>query len=82
MKIEFNLKTIQALINALVIASATTQQRYSQDQINARLSINEQAGPVYLESQATLIDTIEEYEKLLSQFRELETRARIELGES
>lgn len=75
---EPNLKTIKTLLKALHIAKESTQIAFSKNQLECRIS-----GPSkteeYLEKQTDLIDSLEEYEALIDQFQELETRQRNEL---
>ncbi len=80
MTVELNLRTIQALIKALSIASAVTEEKWKKDRDNAKF-VKGQEVPVYLANQATLIDSIEEYHKLLDEFQILESRLLEELGE-
>lgn len=76
---ELNLKTIRILINALVVAKETTQLRYSQQQIENRVMNTQPVSPVFLENQATMLGTIDDYDSILLQMRELESRACIQM---
>lgn len=70
---ELNKRTLKTLIGALQIAKETTTIAYSKNLLNSKLGITP-AVPVFLETQATLIDSLEEYEKLINDFQELLTR--------
>lgn len=70
---ELNKRTLKILIGALQIAKETTSIAYSKNLLNSKLGINP-AVPVFLETQATLIDSLEEYEKLINDFQELLSR--------
>lgn len=72
---ELNKKTIKAIINALVIAKETTQIAYSKQQLNCRLaSPGSSLDPFFLENQTNMVSTIDEYDKLINDFRELNSR--------
>lgn len=70
---DLNLRTIKTLTKALQIAKESTQIAFSRNQLECRIN-----GPIkteeYLEKQSVLIDSLEEYETLIEQFQELETR--------
>ena len=74
---ELNTKAIKILINALIIAKEATQIKYSQQQIDTRLTPLLPGAAMMLGGQATLIDSIDEYDMLLAQMRELESRDRL-----
>lgn len=75
---NLNLNTLKTLIKALQIAKESTQIAFSTNQLECRIH-----GPSkteeYLEKQSVLIDSLDEYEKLIDQLQELETRQRHEL---
>jgi len=72
---EMNKKTIKTIINALQIAKEVTQISYSENQLKCRLtSPGSSNDPFFLENQTDMIDSIEDYEKLIGDFRELATR--------
>lgn len=72
---ELNKKTINTIINALVIAKETTQIAYSKKQLDCRLTAPGFANdPMFLENQTNMISTIDDYDKLINDFRELNSR--------
>ena len=70
---ELNRRTLKTLINALQIAKETTNIAYSQNLLTSKLG-GVPSVPVVLETQAILIDSLDEYEKLIDDFTELLTR--------
>lgn len=70
---ELNKRTITVVINALKIARDTSQIAFSKNLLNTRIP-GACPNPVILENQAILIDSLEEYEKLINDFQELLTR--------
>jgi hypothetical protein len=72
---ELNKKTIKTIINALQIAKEVTQISYSDNQLKCRLSSPGSSNdPFFLENQSNMICSIDEYEKLIDDFRELNSR--------
>ncbi len=77
---DLNIKTIKTIMKALVIAKESTQIAFSTNQLDCRIKNPEMAGD-YLEQQSILIDSIDDYEKLLDQMRELLSRQDYDLKE-
>lgn len=72
---ELNKKTLKTVINALVIAKEATQIAYSKQQLNSRLaSVGSALDPFFLENQTNMIESIDDYDKVLLDFRELASR--------
>lgn len=72
---ELNIRTITILINALKIAKEISQITYSEKILNT-LVPGSQPNRVFLKNQTVLIESLEEYEKLIDDFRELLTKQR------
>lgn len=70
---ELNKKTIKTVIKALVIAKESTQIAFSTNQLHERINCQTNTDR-YMETQAQLIDSIDDYEKLIGDFRELAKR--------
>lgn len=72
---ELNIRTITILINALKIAKEISQITYSEKILNT-LVPGSQPNRVFLKNQTVLIESLEEYEKLIDDFRGLLTKQR------
>lgn len=79
---ELNKKTIKTIINALQIAKEVTQISYSENQLKCRLtSPGSSNDPFFLENQTDMIESIEDYQRVLNVFQELATRQDYSLSE-
>lgn len=77
---ELNKKTIKTILKALVIAKESTQIAFSSNQLHERINCQTDTDK-YMETQSQLIDSIDNYEKLIGDFRELDTRQDYKLSE-
>ncbi len=79
---ELNKKTIKNIVRALRIAKHTVTIEYSKAEFRANI-IGPPGGLLspYLEVQTSMIDLIDEFEKLERDFQELANRQNINNGE-
>lgn len=71
---EISLAKIQTVIKSLTISKAKVEADYTANHLQGTIDVR--IGRKQLESQANLIDLIDEFDKALSDFRTLESRMK------
>lgn len=79
---ELNRKTIDTTIKALQIAKHVTTLEYSKKELSVHLTgIAENVRFDFLETQAGMIDLIDDFERTLRDFQQLASRQQYQINE-
>lgn len=77
---ELNKKAMHTILRALKIAKEITQIEFSKNQVSCRVNSPEMTEE-YLSKQSVLIDSMDDFEKMIEQFEVLQSRQSYDISD-